>query len=270
MPFLRFSRDKRGYESIYLVHAQNRRGKPTRPRVLYWYRTPPGIRVGRAPFDEETRRRLEAQNPDVVFDWPTIVATPMPPPAENEQWRERRRAERAAKQALRAEEAALARPDQDVTELAAAVDAEEPPLSDFDAIESLTPTGNGGETTPSTLEALVSGPESPAEIEPAASDPAARSAPVEPPADHEGRRRRRRGGRRRRGRRPSDAPGASASNQGADALNAASPGAVASGDAESSGRTDTDSPGGPPHSDEGSGEWPQDSDDNETNETSDE
>jgi hypothetical protein len=111
VPFLRFSRDKRGYEHTYLVHTQNRRGKPSRPRVLYWYRTPPGIKVGRPPFDEEVRRRLEAQNPDVSFNWPSILATPFPPPAENEQWRERRKAERAAKQAHRVEEDADARDD---------------------------------------------------------------------------------------------------------------------------------------------------------------
>lgn len=99
MPFLRFSRDKRGYEHIYLIHAQNRRGKPGRPRVLYWYRTPPGVKVGRVPFDAEMRRTLEAQYPDVTFDWKSLESTPVPPPDMSEPWRERRRLERAAKQA---------------------------------------------------------------------------------------------------------------------------------------------------------------------------
>jgi 4-alpha-glucanotransferase len=40
------------------------------------------------PFDPEIRRALEAQNPDVVFDWETIVDTPIPPPTEPERWRE--------------------------------------------------------------------------------------------------------------------------------------------------------------------------------------
>ena len=58
MAFLRFTRDKRGYEHFYLVEAStNRRGK-TRARVLYWFRTPPGIKVGREPFDEDVRRAL--------------------------------------------------------------------------------------------------------------------------------------------------------------------------------------------------------------------
>ena len=86
------------------MHASNRRGKLGRPRILYWYRTPPGVKVGREPFDEEVRRTLEAQNPGVLFDWKAIVATPMPP-ADAEPWRERRRAERAAKQVRLAEEA---------------------------------------------------------------------------------------------------------------------------------------------------------------------
>lgn len=110
MPFLRFSRDKRGYEHTYLVHTANRRGKPARPRVLYWYRTPPGVRVGRAPFDAEMRKTLEAQYPGVTFDWKTFQSTPMPPP-EPEYWRERRRAERAAKQVRQLEEAAGEEPE---------------------------------------------------------------------------------------------------------------------------------------------------------------
>ena len=110
MPFLRFSRDKRGYEHTYLVHTANRRGRPTRPRVLYWYRTPPGVRVGRAPFDAEMRKTLEAQYPGVTFDWKTFQSTPVPPP-EPEYWRERRRAERAAKQARQLDDAGGEEPE---------------------------------------------------------------------------------------------------------------------------------------------------------------
>jgi hypothetical protein len=92
--FFRFSRDKRGYEHFYLVEpVTNRKGK-SRPRVLYWYRTPPNIKVGRPPFDDEMRRAIEAQYPDVTFDWTKIVEAPIPS-ADAEQWRERRRAERA-------------------------------------------------------------------------------------------------------------------------------------------------------------------------------
>src|SRR5204862_5839680 len=87
------------------MHAYGRRGKPSKPRVLYWFRTPPGIKVGREPFDETVRRTLEAQNPGIVFDWKKLSILPEVPP-DVEHWRERRRSERAAKQARRAEEAA--------------------------------------------------------------------------------------------------------------------------------------------------------------------
>lgn len=73
--------------------------------MLYWYRTPPGVRVGRQPFDLEVQRALEQQNPGVLFDWEAIVATPMPPPDMTEFWRERRRAEKVARQERRAMEA---------------------------------------------------------------------------------------------------------------------------------------------------------------------
>jgi hypothetical protein len=106
VPSVRFSRDKRGYEYVYLVHTPVKRGRPGRQRMLYWYRTPPGVRVGRKPFDEDVQRLLEQQNPDLTFDWETIIATPMPPPDMTEFWRERRRLEKAARQERRAEEAA--------------------------------------------------------------------------------------------------------------------------------------------------------------------
>ena len=106
MAFLRFARDKRGYEHFYLVHSTTRRGK-SRSRILYWFRSPPGVKVGRPPFDESMRRALEAQYPDITFDWQQLIDTPIPPPAPDvERWRERRRLERAAKQAAAAEAAA--------------------------------------------------------------------------------------------------------------------------------------------------------------------
>jgi hypothetical protein len=106
VPFLRFARDKRGYEYLSLVQpSTNRRGK-VRQRLLYWFRTPPDLKVGREPFDPGVRRALEAQHPDVTFDWERLVNTPIPPPAPDvERWRERRKAERAAKEAARAEAA---------------------------------------------------------------------------------------------------------------------------------------------------------------------
>ncbi|HEY1912962.1 MAG TPA: hypothetical protein VGG73_18715 [Vicinamibacterales bacterium] len=97
MAFLRFSRDRRGNENFYLVQPTVRRGK-SRTRILYWFHTPPNVRVGRDPFDAATRKALEARYPDVVFDWKAISETPIPS-ADTEKWRERRRVERAQKQA---------------------------------------------------------------------------------------------------------------------------------------------------------------------------
>ena len=99
MAFLRFSRDKRGYELFSLVQAEQRGGQ-SRPRVLYAFRTPPNIKVGRNPFDDETRKALEQANPGVGFDWRQIVDTPIPS-ADAEMWRERRRAMKVAKLALK-------------------------------------------------------------------------------------------------------------------------------------------------------------------------
>jgi hypothetical protein len=98
VPFLRFSRDKRGYEHVYLVHASHGRGRSSPARVLYWYRTPPSVKVGREPFDEAARCALEAEYPNLDFDWKRILSTPFPPP-ETENWRERRRAQRELRQA---------------------------------------------------------------------------------------------------------------------------------------------------------------------------
>ena len=106
-PFVRFSRDRRGYEHFYILQAiPDRRGR-MRQRVLYWYRTPPQVKVGREPFDESVRRALEAQNPGVPFDWKKIRNTPIPP-VQPEHWRERRLAERATRQAAAAEDAGRA------------------------------------------------------------------------------------------------------------------------------------------------------------------
>jgi hypothetical protein len=126
---LRFSRDRRGYEHFQLVESTTRRGR-TRTRVLYWFRTPPGVKVGREPFDAETRHALEAKYPTVVFDWKRILAAPIPS-ADAEKWRERRREERVAKRARKAREQADAEPPAS-EEALEALDALEAP----DALET--------------------------------------------------------------------------------------------------------------------------------------
>jgi hypothetical protein len=175
VPFVRFSRDKRGYEHFYLVHASSRRGRPSRSRVLYWYRTPPGVRVGREPFDEGARRLLEAQYPDLTFDWEALANTPIPPPPEVEPWRERRRAERAARRPAETE------------------DVEARPL------EETPPEAVDAEETAEEMTSSIDSDESPGFAEPAeaaeSTPPAERVAEEVAPGRSP---RRRRGGRRRR------------------------------------------------------------------------
>jgi hypothetical protein len=83
---LRFDRDRRGYETTALMHVAGRgRGK----RLLYWFRTPPGVRVGRAPIDETAIRLLEQHNPDVQFDWTRILKAPPLPEGQRRESRDR-------------------------------------------------------------------------------------------------------------------------------------------------------------------------------------
>jgi hypothetical protein len=65
------TRDRRGFENTFLMHA-DRPGD--RPRLLYWYRTAPGIVLGRSPLDEDAIRTIEDSHPDIDFDWPAILA----------------------------------------------------------------------------------------------------------------------------------------------------------------------------------------------------
>ncbi len=186
---LRFSRDKRGYEYFSLVEPSGRGGDGG--RVLYLFRTPPGVKVGRAPFDESTRRALEAQNPGVTFDWPRLVSAPVPATApEVERWRDRRRQERAEKAARAALRADAPTPDEVAPDLDSESDVEDVPADERNddeidaapASESTQPAANSVEAAPvhATSQAGATGPGGP------------------PEPGHHGRRRRRR--RRRHGR----------------------------------------------------------------------
>jgi hypothetical protein len=68
--YVRVSRDQRGYETTFLLHARH---PGDRPKVIYWYRTAPGVRVGRPAFDEEVIRTLEEQHPEIEFDWDQLM-----------------------------------------------------------------------------------------------------------------------------------------------------------------------------------------------------
>lgn len=89
MPFLRLTRDPRGYENTFLLHVPY---PGARPRVLYLYRSAPGVRVGRPALDEDAIRTIEEQHPDIDFDWPHILeaGTALPPEVERRPERPRR------------------------------------------------------------------------------------------------------------------------------------------------------------------------------------
>jgi hypothetical protein len=179
VPFVRFARDRRGYEHVYLVDVSKERG---RSRVLYWFRTPPGVKVGRSPFDPETQRSLERQNPGVAFDWSQIIAARMPPAAPVENWREKRRIERAIKRARATEAGEADRVDV----------AEQTPPSEETELDLAS-----GELVPDELDLDVEPGEEVA-ARPAgegATEPPSPQAPIAG-AEQPGRRRRRRRGRR--------------------------------------------------------------------------
>ena len=74
MPFLRVIRDKRGYETTYLMHIY-RDGTRQRTKILYVFRTPGGVRVGRDPLEPDVQRQIEAQCPDISFNWAAVRDT---------------------------------------------------------------------------------------------------------------------------------------------------------------------------------------------------
>ena len=86
MPYLRLVADRRGVEHTYLLHTPTPGGQT---KVLYWYRTAPGLRIGRPALDDAAMRALEEQYPDIDFDWqyildmgamtPVEVEAPLPP-----------------------------------------------------------------------------------------------------------------------------------------------------------------------------------------------
>ena len=186
--FVRVNRDKRGYEHICLMRGAGQRGKGGAPRVLYVFRTPPGIRVGREPFDETVRRSLEEQNPGVHFDWPKLSVI-LPPPPDVEYWRERRRAEKAAKHTQRQEQHQDAARDTDSSTAAQGLEPDDDLTLDDEEIS--------GEMARET----VAGENEPAEVLAA---PASLTPSESPASEARRRRRRRRGGRGRKRQPPSE------------------------------------------------------------------
>ena len=141
MPFLRLTRDRRGFENTYLMHA-DRPGD--RPRILYWYRTAPGIVQGRAPLDEDAIRTIEDQHPDIEFDWPAILAlsevmtpedeAPAPRP-QQQQRKDKRRKDRDTASAFAPPEPAELRRDERAGDTGATVEPVEPLEPETEPVE---------------------------------------------------------------------------------------------------------------------------------------
>ena len=100
MPFIRHSRDKRGFESTYVLHAYRpAQHGPHRTRVLYVFRTPSNMRVGRKPLDSEVMEALEHTHPDLTFDWSVLQRDTMLAHAEFREapsYRDRQRSGRSS------------------------------------------------------------------------------------------------------------------------------------------------------------------------------
>ena len=109
MPFLRVIRDKRGYETTYLMHWF-RDGQRQRSKILYVFRSPGGVRVGRQVLEPEVLREIESQHPDVEFDWPSVREQKQVIDAAPEPRRRRRSDEPAAKPRAAPAEAAPQQP----------------------------------------------------------------------------------------------------------------------------------------------------------------
>jgi len=79
VPFIRYTRDKRGYETTYVMHGYRQGQGSGRTRVLYLFRSPAHIKIGRKVLDEEAREGLAHTHPDLSFDWTSLAReTPAP------------------------------------------------------------------------------------------------------------------------------------------------------------------------------------------------
>lgn len=73
MPLIRLARDKRGLDTLYLLHQRSDGRGGSRLRVLYFSAAPQGLAFGRPWLDASTQRALEHQYPDIAFDWPALL-----------------------------------------------------------------------------------------------------------------------------------------------------------------------------------------------------
>ena len=89
MPFIRYARDKRGYESTFVMHAYRGSNGASRTRVLYFFRSPSIAKVGRWPLEGEVMEALEHTHPDLTFDWQSLLREPTLPRIDPRDYRDR-------------------------------------------------------------------------------------------------------------------------------------------------------------------------------------
>jgi len=97
MPFLRHARDKRGYETTFVMHSYRPGpGQASgRTRLLYLFRTPSNRKVGRSLLDPEVMEALEHTHPDLTFDWQGMLRAPAQVTSEPDRDRGRQRQDRS-------------------------------------------------------------------------------------------------------------------------------------------------------------------------------
>ena len=134
MPFLRLTRDRRGTENTFLLHADL---PGQRPKLLYWYRTAPGIVLGRAPLDEDAIRTIEDQHPEIDFDWPAILALSEVMTPEDEAPARPRQPEGRRSRPRDQPRDAQPRPRQDAPPEPAVIDTVDEPVAGVDDLPTL-------------------------------------------------------------------------------------------------------------------------------------
>jgi hypothetical protein len=102
-------RDKRGYETTYLMHWC-REGTKQKSRILYVFRTPGGMRVGREALDSDVLKQIEAEHPGIEFDWNAVFHNQQVIETASEPRRPRKRPSGPSGEAPAAAEAPPAQP----------------------------------------------------------------------------------------------------------------------------------------------------------------
>jgi hypothetical protein len=81
-----------------------REGSRQHSRILYVFRTPGGVRVGRPPLEPDVLRQIEARHPEIEFDWHSVLdnrqVIESAPPEQRRQLRKRKRPEEEAAPAV--------------------------------------------------------------------------------------------------------------------------------------------------------------------------